>query len=170
VAVILARGAGERVLAVPAVHPEQVLGSDVVRLQVVVIQRPGRRDTAMMPDLAEVRGQQPEQRRAVHLGVAAYVIMQLGPEGPVAGVVEGLVGGVFRLAEDGAGVPVVSLSRQEVTAFEQQYALAGLGHARRGGRAPRSAADDQDVVLIIPTRGGMVVTVPRSIATERRRR
>ena len=54
--VVLARVAGERVLSVLAVHPEQVLGSDVVRLHVVVIQRPGRRDTVRMLDLAEVAG------------------------------------------------------------------------------------------------------------------
>ena len=103
-----------------------------------------------MLDLAEVRGQQPEQRRAVHLRVAAHVVVQLGPERPVAAVVEGLVGGVFRVAEDRTGVPVVSLPREEVAAFEQQYALAGFGHAPRGGRAPRPAADDQDVVVVIP--------------------
>jgi hypothetical protein len=71
-----------------------------------------------------------------------------GPEGPVVPVVKGLVRGVFRVAEDGMGVPVVAFPRQEVTAFEQQHALARLGHARRGGRAARSAADDQDVVVI----------------------
>jgi hypothetical protein len=148
--VVLARFACERVLSVLAVHPEQVLGPDVVRLNVVVTQRPGRRDTVRVLDLAEVCGQQPEQRRAVHLRVAAHVVMQLGPEGPVVQVVEGLVGRVFRVAEDGAGVPVVPLSREKVTAFEQQHALARFGHARRGGRAPRPAADDQDVVVVIP--------------------
>jgi hypothetical protein len=55
---------------------------------------------------------------------------------------------VFRIAEDRAGVPVVSLPREKVTAFEQQHALAGFGHARRGGHASRSAADDQDVVMV----------------------
>ena len=102
-----------------------------------------------MLDLAEVAGKQPEQRRAVHLRVAADVVVQLGPEGPVVEVVEGLVRGVLGLAEDGTGVPVVPLSREEVTAFEQQHALAGFGNARRGRRAPRSAADDEDVVVVV---------------------
>jgi len=118
VLVVLARDAGERILAVLAVHPEQVLGSGVVRFHVFVTERPGRCDTAAMLDLAEVCGQQPEQRRAVHLRVAAHVVVQLGPEGPVVEVVEGLVGGVLRITEDSAGIPVVPLSREEVTAFE----------------------------------------------------
>ena len=101
-----------------------------------------------MPDLPEVAGPQPEQRRAVHLRVAADVVVQLGPEWPVMEVVEGLVRGVFRVAEDGLRVPVIPFPREEVTAFEHQYALAGLGHARRGGGAPGPTADDQDVVVI----------------------
>ena len=76
--------------------------------------------------------------------------MQLGPEWPVVEVVEGLAGGVFRITEDSTGVPVVPLPREEVTALEHQHALAGFGDTRRGGGAPRSAADDQDVVVIIP--------------------
>ena len=56
VGVVAARGAGEGVLAVLAVHPEQVLGADVIRLHVVVAQRPGRRDPVRVPDLAEVGG------------------------------------------------------------------------------------------------------------------
>ena len=149
VRVVPAREAGERVLAVLTVHPEQVLGPDVVRLHVVVIQRPGRRDTVRMLDLAEVRGPQPQQRRAVHLRIAAHVIMQLGPEGPVVEVVKRLAGGVSPVAEDSAGTPVVPLWPEKVTAFEHQHTLAGFGDARRGGRAPRSAAHDQDVVVVI---------------------
>ena len=61
--VVPARGAGERVLAVLAVHPEEVLGADVIRLHVVVAQRPGRRDSVRMPDLAEVAGVAHRRRR-----------------------------------------------------------------------------------------------------------
>jgi hypothetical protein len=63
VLVVPARDSGERVLAVPAVPPEQVLGAGVTRLHLVVAQRPGGRDTVRMLDRAEVAGQQPEQRR-----------------------------------------------------------------------------------------------------------
>ena len=54
----------------------------------------------------------------------------------------------LRVAEYGAGVPVVPLPRQEVTAFEQQDPLVGFGHAGGGGRTSRPAADDQDVVVV----------------------
>jgi hypothetical protein len=102
-----------------------------------------------MLDFPEVGGRQPEQRRAIHLRVATYAVVQFGPEGPIVKVVEGLVGGVFRIAEDGPRVPVVPLPREEVAALQQQHTLAGLGHAGRACRAPRTAADDQDVVVII---------------------
>jgi hypothetical protein len=101
-----------------------------------------------MLDFAEISGRQPEQRRAVHLRVAPHVVVQFWPEGPVVEVVEGLAGGVSRLAEHGAGVPVLPLSRKIVTAFEQQNPLAGFSHPGRGRRTPRAAADDEDVVMI----------------------
>src|SRR5215469_1348900 len=165
--VVLARGARERVLAVLAVHPEQVLGADVIRLHFGIAQRPGRRHAARMPDFTEVAGQQPEQRRAVHLRAAADVVMQLGAERPVAVVVEGLVRGVLRFAEHGTGVPVVPLSRQESAAFEQQHPLARFGHPGRGARASRPAADDENIVMIDPRLGGHgghgSLTLPRPL-------
>ena len=69
-----------RVLPVPAVHQVEVLGLGVVRLQVGVVDRPGRRDPAVVAQLAEVLRPQPEQRRAVELGVAADVVVDLRRE------------------------------------------------------------------------------------------
>ena len=69
-----------RVLAVPAVHDVEVLGLGVPGLEVGVVDRPGRGDAAVVPDLAEVLGPQPEQRRAVELGVAADVVVDLRRE------------------------------------------------------------------------------------------
>jgi len=57
VPVVLARKAGERILAMLAMHPEQVLGAGVVRLHVVVAQGPGWRYSVWVLNLAEVPGQ-----------------------------------------------------------------------------------------------------------------
>ena len=64
-----------RVDAALAVHLIEALGLGVVRLELVVADRPRRRDAAVMPQLAEVLSPQPEQRRAVELRVAADVVV-----------------------------------------------------------------------------------------------
>ena len=69
-----------RVLPRLPVHVVEALGLRVPRLEVVVGQRPRGRDAAVMADLAEVLGPQPEQRRAVELRVAADVVVLLGRE------------------------------------------------------------------------------------------
>ena len=68
-------GGSVGILAALAVHVVQPLGLGVVRLELVVGDRPGRRDAAVMAQLAEVLAPQPEQRRAVELGVAADVVV-----------------------------------------------------------------------------------------------
>ena len=66
-----------RVLAMPPVHDVQMLGLGVVRLEIVVLDRPRRRDPAMVADLAEVLRTQPEQCCAVELRVPADVVVHL---------------------------------------------------------------------------------------------
>jgi hypothetical protein len=68
------------VLAVAAVDPVQVLGLRVVRLEVLVPQRPGGRDAAVVPQLPEVLRPQPEQSGAVELGVPTHVVVGLRRE------------------------------------------------------------------------------------------
>src|SRR5206468_8742790 len=64
-----------RVDAMLAVHAVEVLGLRIIRLEIVVPDRPGRRDPAVVPDLAEVLLAQAEQRRTVHLRAPADVVM-----------------------------------------------------------------------------------------------
>jgi hypothetical protein len=58
------------VLSAAAVDAVEVLGLGVVRLEVGVADRPGRRQAAVVTNLAEVLRPQAEQRRTVELGVA----------------------------------------------------------------------------------------------------
>ena len=70
-----------RVLAAGAVHLVQLLGHRVVRLQLVVGDRPGRRHAVVVAQLAEVLGPQAVQRGAVELRRAADVVVDLRLEG-----------------------------------------------------------------------------------------
>jgi hypothetical protein len=128
-----------------AVHPEQVLGADVVRLHVFVAQRPGRRDSVRMLDLAEVAGQQPEKRRAVHLGVAAHVIVQLGPEGPVMAVIEGLVAVYFASPKTACEF---QLSRSRV-AGNDHYDVLVIGSGPGGATTAARVAETGKRVLML---------------------
>ena len=66
-----------RVFAALAVDMIQMLGLRVVRLQIVIGDRPRRRNAAVMPELAEVFLAQTKQRRAVELRIAADVVVRV---------------------------------------------------------------------------------------------
>src|SRR5689334_16458693 len=67
-----------RVFAGLAVNQVQPLGLCVVGLEVVVGDRPRRRDAAVMSHFSEVALAQPEQDRAVELGVPADEVLLMG--------------------------------------------------------------------------------------------
>src|SRR5262249_61106797 len=67
------------VLAVDVIEP---LGLAVIGLEIGILDRPGGRDPAMVPDLAEILLAQAKQRGTVEFGVAADVIMDAGMESP----------------------------------------------------------------------------------------
>jgi len=73
-------------------HLIELFGAAVVGLEVGVVQRPGRRDAVDVLDGPEVAFPEAEQDRAVHLGVAAHVVVLFGGEflafvvDPLAGV------------------------------------------------------------------------------------
>jgi hypothetical protein len=56
-----------RILAAQAMDVEQLLGSLVMRLELVVADRPGRSEAVLMTDLAEVLLAEAEQHRTVKL-------------------------------------------------------------------------------------------------------
>ena len=70
-----------RVLAARAVHLVELLRLRVVRLHLVVADRPGRGDAVVVAQLAEVLRAQAVQRRAVELRGTADEVVHLGLEG-----------------------------------------------------------------------------------------
>src|SRR5215475_315489 len=65
-----------RVLPSVAVHLVKVLGVRVVRFQLVVTDRPGRRDAAMMANLSKIPLAQAAERCSVEFRISADVIVR----------------------------------------------------------------------------------------------
>jgi hypothetical protein len=106
------------------VHLIEVLGLGVVRLQVLVRDRPGGRDAAVVSDLAEVLLAEADQRGAVELGVPADEVVRAGVELLAVAIVPGLLDVVAVLDLDGARVPVLLLARDVAAPLEEEDALA----------------------------------------------
>ena len=144
--------AGGRLGRIPAAQPVHVihlLGPRVIRLQLVVGDRPRRRDAVVMAQLAEILLAQPIERRAEHLGRAADEIVHLRLERPAVSVVPGLGRYVAVLHEHGRRIPVLRLALEPVAALENQDALS-RGRELSGKRAAaRAAADDDDVEALV---------------------
>src|SRR5581483_1658061 len=136
------------VFAGVAVHMIEPFGFAVERLQIVVADLPGRRDAAVVLDLAEVFLAQSEQRRAEKFGVAADVIVGVRMKLLAVLVVPFFFGLIFSLEIDRARVPVVFFSRHVVAALEDENLLAARRKLVGEGPAAGAAADDNNVVMI----------------------
>ena len=127
-----------RILAAGAVHLVELLGLRVVRLELVVGDRPGGRDAVVVVELAEVLLAQPVERGAVELRRAADEVVDLRLERLALRVVPGVRRDVAVVDEHVLGEPVLRLARQPVAALEQEDPLAGGGQvARRACRRRR---------------------------------
>ena len=137
-----------RILAARAVHLVELLGLRVVRLQLVVGDRPRGRDAVVVAQLAEVLGAQAVERRAVELGRTADEVVDLRLERLAARVVPRVGRDVAVVDEHGLGAPVLGLAREPVAALEQQDALAGRRQVPRERAAACAGPDDDHVVAL----------------------
>src|SRR5262249_42237788 len=99
------RGFG-RVFAGLPMHEIELLRLCVVGLEVLIGDRPRRREPAVVLDLAEVPLAQAEQDSPVELCVAADEVLLVGLEGLAVRVVPELAGQVAVVDKDLAAVPV----------------------------------------------------------------
>ena len=136
------------VLVPGAVHLVELLGLAVPGLEVVIAERPGRRQAVQVVDSAEVFGPQAVQGGPVELGGPAHEVVDLGLERVAGAVVPGVGRDVLAVDEHGVGAPVVHLPGQEVSPLEQQDPLARGGQGVGQGAAPGAGADDDDVVML----------------------
>src|ERR1051325_6994426 len=106
-----------------------------------------------MLQLAEVFFAQAEQRRAIELRVAAYVVVGVRMKRRTILVVPSFLGVVLGFQVDGARAPVVLFARHVVAALQEQDAKAG-GSQVVGQRATtRSRSNDDHVVAIVVGHG-----------------
>ena len=139
-----------RILAARPVDAVELLGLQVVGLDLVVGDRPRGRDAVVVIELAEVLLAQPVQRRAVELRRAADEVVDLRLERLAVLVVPGVLGDVAVVDEDVGGRPVLRLARQPVAALDQQHPLAGRSQAVDEGAPAGAATDHDDVVVAHP--------------------
>ena len=137
-----------RVLSARAVHLVQLLGLRVVRLEVVVGDRPRGRDPVVVAELAEVLLAQPVERGAVEFRRAADEVVHLRLEGFAAPVEPGVRRDVAVVDEHVLGEPVLRLARQPVAPLEQQDPLARGREVARKRAAAGAGANDDDVVRV----------------------
>ena len=120
----IAAGRLGRVAAALPVHMVESLGLRVVRREILIRTRPGRRHAVGMRQFAEISFPQAQQDGAVHLGVAADPVMDARVERLAVLVMPGLSRLVAVLGENRVGAPVFPHARQVIAAFEDQDALA----------------------------------------------
>ena len=135
-----------RILAARAVHLVVLLRERVVRLELVVRDRPGGRDAVVMLQLAEVLLAKPVQRRAVELRRASDEVVHPRLKGLALRVVPRVRRDVAVVHEHALVRPVLGLAREPVAALEQKDALTRWSEVARERPSPCPGADDDDVV------------------------
>ena len=98
------------VFAALAVDVIAMLRLGVIRFQVVVLDWPRWRDTAVVFDAAEILASKPEQRRAIKFRIAANAVVGVRVEWIAVAVVPGFFGLVFALDVYSVRAPVVLLA------------------------------------------------------------
>src|SRR5215475_7472505 len=126
----------------------ELLGFAIVRLEILISERPSRGSPAVMFDLPEILLAQAKQCRAVHLGIAAYPIVDPGVERVAILAVPGLFRLIPCIDEDGGRIPIFSFTWQKVTAFQEQDPLTARRKSMGEGDSPRTGANDDDVVTL----------------------
>ena len=156
------------VLAVVAVDLVEMLRRRVVGLHVVIRDGPRRRDPVVMPELPEVLGPEPVERRPVELRRPADRVVDARLERLVLVVVPGLLRHVPVLDEDLLRVPVLGFAGQPVAALEDQDPLAGRRQVAGERAAAGTAADDDDVVSAVARQDSLtIVPVVRCVRWSR---
>src|SRR5215471_15101088 len=154
-----------RILAAGTVHVVALLREGVVRLELVVRDRPGRRDPVVMLELAEIFGTQAVQGSAVQLRRTADEVMHLRLERLALLVVPRVLRHVAVVDEHLFREPVLGFTRKPVAALEQQDPLARRGEVSSERPAAGPAADDDHVVAVHQYSSSISGTMIRAAAS-----
>jgi hypothetical protein len=137
-----------RVFPSPTMHLVKVFGLQIVRFEIFIGNRPGRRDTVVVLDFTEVLATQTKERCTVKLRIASDVVVGVGMQGFAILVVPYLLRVVLALHVDGTTVPVV-LFPSNVAAPLHQKDLPSLRSEPIGESAPSSTCSDDDYVIMV---------------------
>ena len=144
-----------RIRARLAMHVVHRLGPVVVRRQRVVVDRPRGRDAVFVFDDVEILASKPIEHGAPELGVAADVVVGVGPE-RVTLLVEPLFSrSISQLAPHDGRVPVGGFTRNHAASFQDQDGRTRAGERASDGAAARATADDHDVEVLGHDRAGV---------------
>src|SRR5271165_1449677 len=138
-----------RIFSAVSVHLIQILGLGIVRLQIVITDRPSGRDATVMAQFAEIFLAQPEQSSTVKLGIAADVVVGMRMEFLAIPVEPRLFRVVVGVDVDDLWIPVRFLARNIVAALKDQYPLSGRRQVIGECSATRAGSDDDYVIVIV---------------------
>jgi hypothetical protein len=140
-----------------------LLGLGVIRLHLLVVDGPGRRDAVVVLEFPEILFAQAVKRRAIHLGGAAYEVVDSRLERLAVLVTPSVAGDIAVLDEDLFGTPVLGFPFHPVAALKQQDTFAGGSQVPDQCAAASAAADDDDVIgRIAHEIASMLVTCVRN--------
>src|SRR6185369_11495853 len=138
-----------RIFTAIAVHMVKMLGFCVIRLELVVADRPGRGDPTVMPNLTEVFFSQTKECGAVKLRVTPDEIIRVRMKFLAFAVAPRFFRVVFAFEVYGARAPVVLFTRNVIAALEEKNLLARGRETVSQRAAARARADDDYVVVIV---------------------
>src|SRR6516225_2723976 len=169
---ILIRPAGERLSGVCsafAVYLIQILGFQIIGLEIVVGDGPRRGHAPVVAQLSKILLPQPEQSRSIKLGISPTVVIRVRVNRLTALILPNFFCLIFPFDVYGARIPIVFFARDIIASFQEQDSLTERSKGV-GKRSPASAsADDDDVELFFsdhvspPKQGGaQPLTLPPS--------
>src|SRR6266702_8423022 len=142
-----------RIFPTLAMHFEKTFCLGIVRFEIVVADRPSRRQSTIMMQQAEVFSAETKQRSAVELRVPAHIVVRVRMKRLSLRVVPVLLRLVLSFEVHQRWIPVGFLARNKVTTFKNKDSFS-RGRKPVGESAPSSSAsDDDDVVVVNATHG-----------------
>ena len=147
-----------RVFAETPAHLVERFGARIPRLDLVIVERPAGGRAFGVLNRSEILRAVADQHRAIHLGVAADVIVIAGIERLAGGVEPGLLRPEHAALVDRPIVAGFRPVEQPLAALEDDDAGPRRGEPGGQGSAAHAGADDDDVGIVSAVIGGLNVS------------
>src|SRR5215469_7833038 len=135
------------ILATVTVHVILVLGLRIIRLEIVIGNRPSRRNAAGVQGLVEIFPPQTKQRSSEELRVAAYVIMRVRMQLGAMPIAPDFLGLILGVEIHRGRVPVILFAWNVIPAFEHQDLFPRRRELRGESSTARAGSDDDHVIM-----------------------